>query len=122
MNEEFMSEIFDQVNARLASEAVTLTTLETQQAQIKGLVAALKIISLTVSEPCLGPCDCPTSDHLPSDSEIARKALSALPAEFLERERKRDAVIRAACDLIFFIGNTELNSWEQPLKQAVDAL
>lgn len=72
-------------------DLLSLKTLcELQQAQIKGLVESLTGIAQSKKN---------RDDFwriAANQSLSAEKALNTLPAEFLEKERKRDAVVRVA--------------------------
>jgi hypothetical protein len=116
----------------------TITATKTQQAQIKGLVGALERI--TKSElPPEKVFDYEGNDNtdLIAQYEMgealgyhyqameAKKALSTLPAEFLEKERKREAVIRAAKKWFHEVGQQsceELGQACSVLEQSVEAL
>ena len=112
-----------------------LATIETQQSQIKGLVEALEeaiqaienLRSLTFDS--LGHWELRQNSVPGAQStqalKLSEKALSTLPADFLEKERKREAVIRAAKEYIaatkIAIINDEEDRFED-LHEAVDAL
>ena len=68
--------------------------IESQQAQIKGLVEALG----DYSNENHWRDYCENVYKYQQGYLEAQKALSTLPAEFLERERKREAVVRAAME------------------------
>ena len=101
-------------------EEALRTEVEIQNAQIKGLLAVLTQYAETANwQPW--PFDKGYTQCC-IDWKPAEKAIKVLPIDFLEKEQKREAVISAARDLIFFISTSELRFWEKPLKEAVDAL
>ena len=73
------------------------STLEAQQAQIKGLVGALEYAKN--HDPLQEWIEAPTKEIITHCGVVARKAeqaLSTLPAAFLEREKAREALVSAA--------------------------
>lgn len=87
-------------------------TIESQQAQIKGLMQALETINHQVSFEHDGECtNCGYNNTVTfSISERIQTTLSTLPAELLEYDRNREAVVSAALALELAAGKWESTS------------